>query len=402
MLAALRFRNFRLLIGGRFIAQLGEMMVSVAIGYELYLRTREPFLLGLVGLVQVVPVIFLALPAGYLVDRYDRRWMTAGSQAVLVACSLGLAYLSFTQGPLVLIYALLATIGVARAFNNPAESALTPLTVPADEYENAATWNSSMWQTAAILGPAVGGLIIAATGTALAVYLANAAAGVVLIAAILALRLERAQQYTLGEKPMESLRGGLRFLGQTRILLAAITLDMFAVLFGGATALLPIYATDILQVDATGLGILRAAPSVGAIAMALTVARRPPFERAGRVLLVAVAGFGLATIVFGLSTNFWLSLLMLALLGALDNISVIIRSTLFMKQVPDEMRGRVGSVNSLFIGISNEMGSFQSGLVASIPAFGPVGAVVSGGIGAIIVVGLVAWRSPQLRGLRRL
>lgn len=398
--AALRHFDFRTLIIGRFIAQLGEAMVSVAIGYELYLRTRDPFLLGLVGLVQVVPVIFLALPAGYIVDRYDRKRIVFLSQAVLVLCSAGLAVVSATQGSLVVLYGLLTLIGVARAFNNPAESALTPQTVPPTLYANAATWNSTVWQTSAVVGPALAGFIIDAAGTASAVYIFNVFAGLVLIGAIFLLRNVRRGEMEHPEPPREALRAGVSFLGHSRILLGAITLDMFAVLFGGATALLPVYATDILRVDATGFGFLRAAPAVGAVLMAVLIARLPPFEHAGRTLLLVVAGFGVATIVFGYSTNFWLSLAMLALLGALDNVSVIIRSTLFMSRVPDVMRGRVGAINSLFIGISNEMGSFRAGLAAS--AIGSIGAVVTGGVGTLIVVGLVALFAPELRRLRRL
>ena len=397
--AALRFRDFRLLIVGRFIAQLGEMMVTVAIGWELYQRTRDPFLLGVVGLVQVVPVILLALPGGYVADRYNRRWVTGISQAVLVACSVGLALVSSASGPLWMIFALLAVIGTARAFNNPAEGALTPQTVEPAYYGNAATWSSIVWQVSAISGPAVGGLIIAATNATM-VYVVNALAGMVLIVTLMLLKTRQVDYGETAEPPLKSLETGLRFLRGKQILLGAITLDMFAVLFGSAIALLPIYATDILKVDATGLGLMRTAPSIGALIMALTLARLGPIPRSGWVLLLAVAGFGVATILFGISTNFWLSLLMLALTGALDNISVVVRSTLFMTTVPDEMRGRVGAVNWIFIGISNEMGSFQSGVAAAL--LGPVWAVVSGGIASIIIVGLVARFAPDLRKMGQL
>jgi MFS family permease len=397
--AALRFRDFRLLIAGRFIAQLGEMMVTVAIGWDLYQRTRDPLLLGLVGLVQVVPVILLALPGGYVADRYNRKWVTGVSQAVLVACSVGLALISSAAAPLWMIFALLAVIGTARAFNNPAEGALTPQTVDRAHYANAATWNSIVWQVSAIGGPAVGGLIIAVSSATM-VYVVNAVAGLVLIGSLLLLRSKQVDYGETAEPPFKSLETGLRFLRGKRILLGAITLDMFAVLFGGAVALLPIYATDILNADAIGLGLMRAAPSVGALVMALLLARLGSFGRSGWVLLLAVAGFGLATIIFGFSTHFWLSLLMLALTGALDNISVVVRSTLFMTTVPDEMRGRVGAVNWIFIGISNEMGSFQSGVAAHF--LGPVWAVVTGGIGSILVVALVARLVPELRRMGRL
>lgn len=395
--AALRFRDFRLLITGRFIAQLGEMMVSVGVGWELYERTGDAFALGLVGLVQVVPVILLSVPGGYIVDRYNRKHIALISQVVLIVCSLALTVISLARGPLPLLYGVLALIGAARAFNNPAEGALTPQTVPSDYYFSAVTWSSSVWQVSAIVGPAIGGLIIALTNSAAFVYIANAFAGAVLVGALLLIRSKQADYADVGETPLESIRAGWSFLRRTQIILASITLDMFAVLFGGATFLLPVFAKDILLVDATGLGLLRAAPSVGALCMALFIARRPPFQRAGRTLLLAVAGFGVATIVFGLSTSFWLSMAMLFTLGALDNISVVIRHTLVLTHTPDAMRGRVGSVNSLFIGASNELGGFESGLAAAL--LGPVGAVAFGGIGTLVVVGLVARLAPPLRDL---
>lgn len=398
--AALRFRDFRLLISGRFVAQIGEMMVSTAIGWELYERTNDPIALALVGLVQIVPVILFSLYGGYVADRYNRKRVVLLSQLLLVFCALALVLLSVTQGPLLLVYTVLTIIGVGRAFNNPAESALTPQTVPPEHFSNAATWNSSVWQLSAILGPGLGGLVIAATNSAAPVYLLNAIAGLILIGVLLLIRSPQRDFKTGVEGPREALRKGLRFVLDTKVLLAAMTLDMFAVLLGGATFLLPVFAKDILMVDATGLGILRAAPSVGALLMALIVTQRPPFERAGRTLLWAVAGFGAATIVFGLSTNFWLSLLMLALLGALDMVSVVVRQTLLMTRTPEHMRGRVGAVSTIFVGTSNEMGGFESGVAASL--FGPVGAVVLGGIGTILVVVVVAAAWPEVRQLGRL
>ncbi len=394
---AFKIRDFRLLIGGRFVAQIGEMMVSVAVGWELYERTNDAFALGLVGLVQVLPVMLFSLPGGYMADRYNRKWITLISQVVLIVCSLVLALLSVTQGALPLLYVTLAVIGAARAFNNPAESALTPQVVPEDYYFNAIAWSSSVWQLSSILGPAVGGLIIAATGQAAMVYLVNAAAGGVLVVALLLIRSQQKSYSSPEETPLQSLKGGLRFLRHSQLILASITLDMFAVLLGGATFLLPVFAKDILLTDATGLGILRAAPSVGALLMAVFVARRPPFKRAGRTLLLAVAGFGVATILFGVSTSFWFSFAMLLTLGALDNISVVVRHTLLLTYTPDEMLGRVGSVSSVFIGTSNELGGFESGVAAAL--LGPVGAVVFGGFGTLLVVGVVGWLSPKLRAL---
>lgn len=398
--AALRFRDFRLLIGGRFVAQVGEMMVSIGVGWELYERTREPFALGLVGLVQMIPVLLLALPGGYVADRYNRKMVTLVSQLVLIGCSLMLALLSLTQRALPLIYLVLAFIGAAHAFNNPAESALTPLVVPPDHFFNATTWNTTVWQLSAILGPAVGGVIIGLTGGAAAVYLVNAAAGSVLVVALLLIRSRQSGYSLPDETPMQALRGGLRFVRRTKVILAAITLDMFAVLFGGATFLLPVFASDILHTDATGLGLLRAGQSIGALLMVTYLARRPLFEQAGRTLLLAVAGFGVVTIIFGLSTSFWLSMLMLIMMGALDNVSVVIRHTLILTYTPDDMRGRVAAVNSVFIGASNELGGFESGVAAAL--LGSVGAVVFGGFATLVVVGAVGWLSPPLRRLKKI
>lgn len=396
--AALRFRDFRLLIIGRFVAQIGEMMVSVAVGWELYERTGDALALGLVGLVQIVPVILLSIPGGYFADRYNRKQITLISQIVLIVCSLALAVLSLTNGPLPVLYGILAVIGAARAFNNPAEGALTPQMVPQEYYFSAVTWSSSIWQISSIVGPAIGGLIIGLTNTGAFVYLTNALAGTVLVGALLLIRTKQVQFEHNGETPIQSIRAGWSFLRNTQVILASITLDMFAVLLGGATFLLPVFAKDILHVDASGLGILRAAPSIGALCMAVFIARRPPFGHAGRTLLLAVAGFGVATIIFGLSTSFWLSLAMLFALGALDNISVLVRHTLVLTYTPDQMRGRVGSVNSLFIGASNELGGFESGVAAA--AFGPVGAVVLGGIGTLLVVGAIARLAPELRNMK--
>jgi MFS family permease len=398
--AALRYPNFRLLIIGRAIAQIGEMMVSVSVAWELYQRTKDPLALGLIGLSQVIPVILFSLPGGYIADRYDRKRVTLITQVILVVFSLLLAWLSLTEGSLVLIYALLALIGTARAFNNPAESALTPQLVPQEHFFNASTWSSGVWQISAVLGPAIGGGVVALTGQPASVYFLNAAAGMVLVVALLLIRVRQKGYETPGETPLQALRGGLRFVWSTQEILGAISLDMFAVLFGGAVFLLPIVAQDILHTDATGFGLLRAAPSVGALSMAFFLSRRPPFQHAGRTMLLAVAGFGVATIVFGLSKSFGLSLLMLAMTGALDNISVVVRHTLVLTHTPDPMLGRVGAVNTVFIGASNELGGFESGVAAAL--LGTVGSIVFGGIGTLAVVGLIAWKAPKLRRLGRI
>lgn len=374
-------------------------MLSFAISWELWLRTHDPFSLGLVGLVQVVPVILLSLPGGHLADQYNRKRIVFIMQTLLAFCSLALAYLSFTEGPILWIYACLLGIGIARAFYDPAASTLLPQTVPPNLFTSAATWSSSAWQFAAIVGPAVAGVIATVLGSVTVIYVFDAFAAFVFIALIL---LIKGRELALARKSatFESLAEGWRFIRDTRVILAAITLDMFAVLFGGAVALLPVYATDILKVGAVGLGWMRAAPSIGAILMAFLLAHLPPMKQAGKTLLWAVAGFGLATIVFGVSRSFWLSVLMLGLLGALDNISVVIRHTLMLTRVPDEMRGRASAVNSIFISTSNEMGAFESGSVAKL--FGTIPSVVIGGIGTIVVVLAVAWFFPEMRDMTTL
>ena len=397
--APLRYRDYRLLLIGRFITSFASEMLSFAIGWELWLRTHSAFALGMVGLVQVVPVILLSLPAGHVADQYNRKRIVVIAQLFLALCVIGLAWLSFTKGSLTLIYVCLLGIGIARAFNDPAASTLLPQTIPPELFSRAATWNSSVWQVASITGPALAGLLVGFFNTVTFIYVFGAVAAITFCILITFIK---GRQLALAEKSatLDSVREGLRFMRDTKVILAAITLDMFAVLFGGAVALLPIYATDILKVGAQGMGIMRAAPSVGALIMAFALAHLPPMKKAGQTLLLAVTGFGVATIIFGLSTNFLLSVLMLAILGGLDNISVVIRGTLLLTQTPDEMRGRVSSVNSVFLGVSNELGSFESGFAAAL--FGPVIAVVAGGIGTILVVLSVARIWPEMGKLKTL
>lgn len=397
--AALRFRDFRLLFIGRFIWQLGEQMLNVAVGWEIYERTGDALALGIVGLVQVLPVILLAIPAGHVADRFPRKGVLLVTQTVLALSALGLALISATQGSLWVFYLILLITGIGAAFNSPALSALSTQTVPAEHFPNAATWTSSSWQLASMIGPALGGFLIALFKSADEIYLLNMLSCSVFVVILIVIRPRPFQRKN---EPLsrKTLLAGIDYIRQDRVIFGAITLDMFAVLLGGATALLPIYAKDILQVGAEGLGWLRAAPSVGALMMAFLIANRPPFKQAGRTLLWAVAGFGIATIIFGISQSFWLSLLMLFLLGALDNISVVIRQTLLLIRTPDQMRGRVSAVNSVFIGASNELGSFQSGVAAAL--LGPIGAVVTGGIGTLLVVTMIAWKFPRLRELKEL
>ena len=395
---ALRFSGFRLLLIGIFIAGLGEKMIDVAIGWELYERTGSALVLGGVGLALVIPIILLSLPAGHIIDHFNRKYIVIISQFVLALASLGLTVLSFTHGSLVLIYGCLVLYGCAAAFNSPAASTLVPQVVTESAFENAATWDSSVGQLASVLGPALGGLLIAVLGGATLVYAINAGVIAVFVCLLFFLREIRPAVPMPETTTLQSLAEGLKFLRSTQVILASITLDMFAVLLGGATTLLPIYAKDILLVGPAGLGWLRAAPSMGALCMSFVIAHTPPFKRAGRTLLLAVAGFGVATIVFGISRSFLLSMLMLALLGAFDNISVVIRSTLLMTRTPNALLGRISAINFIFIGASNELGGFESGLVAQF--FGPVIAVAGGGIGTILVVLLVALVWPEMRRLK--
>ena len=339
--------------------------------------------LGGVGLAQVLPMIALTLIAGDVADRRDRKLTMLLSVILLALCSLTLAVLSYTQGAIFLIYACLVFTGVARAFLKPASDALMWQLIPVSAFTNAATWNSSSFQLAAVIGPALGGFGIALLGSATGVYVLAA------IAALLCFSLTAAIKEEKITRPTEpiSLKGlwaGARFVWQNQLILAAISLDMFAVLLGGAIALLPIFAKDILHVGPVELGYLQAAPSIGSLIMAVTLAYLPPLRKAGPALLWSVVGFGVVTIIFGLSRWFWLSLLMLTLSGALDTISVVIRHTLVQIRTPDDLRGRVAAINSVFISASNELGGFESGLTAAL--FGPVLSVVGGGIGTIVVV----------------
>jgi MFS family permease len=375
-------------------------MLFFAIAWELWLRTDSELALGLVGLVMVIPVITLSLPAGAVADQYNRKRIIMASQVLLIVCALSLTLLSSIEGPIVLIYVALFGIGLARAFGSPASSTLLPQTVPPAAFTSAATWSSSAWQFAAVVGPALAGLFVAQFDRVTPLYAFDAVAGTTFLVMV---TMIKGRPLALARKAatLDSLKEGIRFIRSTKVIFAAITLDMFAVLLGGAVTLLPVYATDILHVGAEGLGIMRAAPSIGALLMAIGIAHlRAGFQNAGRALLLAVAGFGVATIVFGISTSLWLSVAMLLILGALDNISVVIRSTLMLTYTPDEMRGRASAVNSIFISASNELGGFESGAVAAL--IGPVATVVLGGIGTILVVLGVAKIWPEMRQLKSL
>jgi MFS family permease len=391
--AALRNPGYRRLLISNLLASIGNQIQSVAIGWELYQRTGSATALGLVGLAQFLPVLLFTLPAGQAADRYSRKGLLLASQTGMVLASLALAWLSFQQGPIPLVYVCLLLTGTCQAFNFPARWSLLPRIVSDAELHNAITWSSSGWQVASVLGPALGGAVIGVMGEAFGNYLL--AALCTLAGAVLLLPVRPRPGGPAPEAPsLRSLLAGLSFVWETKPVLATITLDLFAVLLGGATALLPIFARDILEVGPVGLGWLNAAPSLGALAMALIMAHRPPMVRPGRSMLWAVAGFGAATIAFGLSRNFVLSFVFLALTGAVDNISVVVRGTLVQVLTPDAFRGRVTAINALFITSSNRLGDFESGITAAF--FGPVASVVVVGIGTIVVVLAVMWTWPQV------
>jgi MFS family permease len=405
--AALRLPEFRRYLAGNFLAILGVQMQTVAVGWELYDRTRSPLVLGLVGLVQFVPMMLMALPAGHLLDRFDRRRMIMLALGVMAAASLGLAALSALRGPIPAMLGCLFLTGLGRSLYQPARASFLPQMIPRQWFSNAVTWNMSGFQLAAVLGPAAGGQLIAVLHQAAPVFLLDALFAVACLWLLTGIASRGVRSEASGAG-IRTVAAGLVYVWRNKIVLGAMTLDMFAVLLGGATALLPVFAADILKVGTSGLGWMQTAPALGALCMAGLIAHRPPFRRAGWSLLLAVAGFGLATIVFGLSRSFWLSLAMLFLTGAFDNISVVVRHTLVQLQTPDEKRGRVSAVNSMFIGASNELGGFESGAVAAMfrnpsnPSIGPTVSVVAGGIGTILVVIFAAIAWPQLRRYGRL
>jgi MFS family permease len=397
---AFQYPGFRLYMMARFLITVSSEMQSVAIGWQVYNLTHRPRDLGLVGLSQFLPGILLFLLAGHTADRFPR-------QRILETCFVAFSTVSLLLLALTLrglhsvwpIYGVLLLNGAVRAFNMPTGQAFMPQLVKPSHFPNAVAWSSSIQQAALTVGPMIGGLLYNLAGTAVPVYGAAAAAYLVGLALISQIQV-RTPQRPRGTASMNVILQGLRFIWREKMILGAISLDLFAVLLGGAVALLPVYAKDILHAGATGLGILRAAPGCGAIAMAVLVANRPITRKAGRTMLTCVFGFGVFTIVFGLSRNLALSVAALMLLGACDMVSVIIRHTVVQLATPDEMRGRVSSVNMVFIGASNEVGQFESGITAE--WFGAVPAVVFGGIGTIVVVLAWAWMFPELRRVDRL
>lgn len=395
---AFRHRDFTLYCLARLLSATAVQMQTVAIGWLVYDRTSSPLALGLVGLAAFLPAIGFALLTGHVADRFDRRLVLLGCYAPTIAASCGL-FLWLAGGGQAIwpVFVLTIVFGTTRAFANPAGQALVPNLVPLEQLGNAVAWNSSAWQTATIAGPALGGLLYAFGGT---VVFAVAAVLFAITFILIACIRHRKAKGVVEKASWETLVAGIRFIRQKQAILGAISLDLFAVLLGGATALLPIYARDILVVGPEGLGLLRSMPAIGAASTALFLAWRPLQRRTGRRMFQAVAIFGLATVGFGLSRDLVLSLLLLFGMGAADMVSVFIRQTLVQIDTPDAMRGRVSAVNSVFIGASNELGEFESGTLAWV--IGTVPAVVVGGLGTLLVAALWARWFPELRNRDRL
>jgi MFS family permease len=396
-------RDFRLYQTARLLVILGAEAQSVAVAWQVYQITHSALDLGYTGLALFLPGLFFMLAAGHVADRYDRRWIILICYTVQFCCTGGLLWFALHGIQRIWpIYAVLVGIGLGRAFSGPASSAMVPSLVPKEHFVNAITWGATVYQIANMAGPAVGGLlftlplagVLARWNGAAIVYcftLAMLAAFLVLIGLIRA-RVERTERkaFSLG-----TMLAGMKYVWETKLLLGSISLDLFAVLLGGAVALLPIYATEILHAGPRGLGVLRAMPSVGALVVSLTMVWRPIKRRAGAVMLCCVGMFGAATVVFGSSRTMWVSMVALVIVGASDMVSVVIRSSVLQLATPPEMRGRVSAVNWLFIGASNEFGEFESGLTAH--WWGAVRAVVIGGIGSMLVTGTAAAVFPALR-----
>ena len=399
---ALRYKEFRAYVLARFLITIAVTMQAVIIGYEVYELTNSKLLLGLIGLTEAIPAIGIAMYGGYVADKSEKRNMIAAFVALYtVMCVLLLVFThtSFISSVgkdkvVLLIFFIIFFTGIARSFSGPASFGLAAQIVPREVYQSSITWASAAWQSGAVLGPAVGGILLGKLGITytfaiIVIFLSIA------VISILQIQKKPIQFVPKGETVYQSAIQGLKFVFENKVILSCISLDLFAVLFGGAVALLPVYAKDILHVGAEGLGWLRASQAVGAIIMLLILAYYPIRKHAGLILLAAVFGFGVFIILFGISTIFWFSMFCLIMSGALDGISVSVRHTIIQMSTPDNMRGRVSAVNSMFIGSSNEIGEFESGATAA--AMGTIPAVIFGGCMTCLVVIVTYFISPSIR-----
>jgi MFS family permease len=400
--AVLKLKDFRLFLSFRFFMTIAAQMQSIIVGWQVYELTHDPLSLGLIGLAEAIPFLSVALYSGHIADRFNRKKIILWFDVVFLVSSFLLLIITFKSTGIIgkfgvlPIYFCVAISGLARAFLYPATIALMAQIVPRSLYTNSSTWSSTIWQIAAMTGPAIGGLLYGFFGIKVA-YIAVIVSMTISFLLLTYVKSRPVPAIEENETIMQRLANGIKFVFSSQLLLGAMALDMFAVLFGGATAMLPVFAGEVLKVGPEGLGILRAAPMVGAVLMSVVLAYRPPMVRAGRLLMIGVAGFGISIICFALSHNFYLSLALLALSGMFDNISVVIRSATMQLVAPDEMRGRVASVNSIFIGSSNEIGSFESGVAAKL--MGLIPSVIFGGIMTLGIVGATFRWAPKLRNL---
>jgi MFS family permease len=401
---ALQFPEFRAYVTGNTLFTIALLIQEVVLAYEIYKITHNPLALGLIGLAEAVPFISLVLFGGHFADNRDKKKIMQVTLSLIIASSVFLLY-SSTQlrsadkdFHIYSIYAVIFIIGLSKGFFSPAASSLNPFLVPKEVFANAATWNSSFWQLGSILGPGVAGFLYAYAGLSGSLMTVIALLLGVMVCIFQIENRPVPVKTVQHESIWHSLREGIAYVFKTKIILYSISLDLFSVLFGGVIAILPIFAEDILKVGAEGLGILRAAPSVGAVVTMVTLVYFPPLKHAWRNLILAIAGFGVATLIFGVSTNFWISVIALFFTGAFDSISVVIRQTVLRFYTPDEMRGRVSSVNGVFVSTSNEMGAFESGVAAKF--FGTVPSVLLGAGVTLVLVSLVALTSKELFDLK--
>ncbi|MCW5910314.1 MAG: MFS transporter [Cyclobacteriaceae bacterium] len=402
--AAIRIRDFRLFVTSRFLITLAMQIQGVIVGWQIYELTKDPLSLGLIGLAEAIPAITVSLYAGHLADVVERKKIIVTCVSVLASCSAALLYFTTYLGTFIIsnsafaIYVVIFVSGIARGFLSPANFSFMPQLVDRSLYQNAITWNSTLWETAAVGGPMIGGLIYGFFGIT-AAYTADALLVLAALTCYLSIPNRPLPPVTTEQGTWTKIKAGLKFVFSNQVILSAISLDLFAVLFGGAVALLPFFADEILHIGKTGLGFLRSAPAIGAVLMAVYITRNPIKKKIGKILLLCVAGFGLSMIAFSLSKWFWLSMGLLIMSGMFDCVSVIVRSTLIHTLTPENMKGRVAAVNSMFIGSSNEIGMLESGIAAKL--LGVVPSVIFGGLMTLSVVGITAWRAPALRKLER-
>ncbi len=399
----LKIKEFKYYLLARLAMMLATQMQAVIVGWQVYEITKDPFSLGLIGLAEAIPSLSISLYAGHIVDRSDRKKIISLASIIMVVCSISLLFISaninevLISNKLFLIYAVIFLSGIARGFLSPANFAFLAQLIPKKLFPKAISWSTTNWQIGVVAGPAIGGLLYGYFGIVTS-YTADALLTLVSLFFILTIKKKPLPVFSEEESMKESISKGVKFVFNNKFILSTITLDLFAVLFGGAVALLPVFASEILKVGPEGLGALRAAPAIGAVIIGLIMAKKSLTHNAGKNLIITVVGFGLSIILFGVSTNFYLSLFALGLTGAFDQVSVVIRSLIMQLETPEELKGRVSSVESIFIGSSNEIGAFESGLAAKL--LGTVPSVIFGGCMTILIVFLVALKFPKLRKLK--